>query len=77
MANKPVAIEVCNPNGKYGVVSTKPMLGSRWINILIEQDCRVEICTQKKNILSVEDIVALTGDKCDRVIGQVMYCKLV
>ncbi|KAG6572116.1 Glycerate dehydrogenase, partial [Cucurbita argyrosperma subsp. sororia] len=67
---KPVQIEVWNPNGKYRVVSTKPMPGTRWINLLIEQDCRVEICTEKKTILSVEDIVALIGDKCDGVIGQ-------
>uniref|UniRef100_A0A2N9ISL1 glycerate dehydrogenase n=1 Tax=Fagus sylvatica TaxID=28930 RepID=A0A2N9ISL1_FAGSY len=67
---KPVSIEVWNPNGRYRVVSTKPMPGTRWINLLIEQDCRVEICTQKKTILSVEDIIALIGDKCDGVIGQ-------
>ncbi|KAB5561467.1 hypothetical protein DKX38_006424 [Salix brachista] len=67
---KPIAIEVYNPNGKYRVVSTKSMPGTRWINLLIEQDCRVEICTQKKTILSVEDIIALIGDKCDGVIGQ-------
>ncbi|BBH09815.1 hydroxypyruvate reductase [Prunus dulcis] len=62
---KPVSIEVWNPHGKYRVVSTKPMPGTRWINLLMEQDCRVEICTQKKTILSVEDIIALIGDKCD------------
>ncbi|XP_071929664.1 glycerate dehydrogenase-like, partial [Coffea arabica] len=67
---KPVQIEVWNPNGKYRVVSTKPMPGTRWINLLIQQDCRVEICTQNKTILSVEDIIALIGDKCDGVIGQ-------
>ncbi|KAK2966822.1 hypothetical protein RJ640_026503 [Escallonia rubra] len=31
---------------------------------------KYRICTQKKTILSVEDIVALIGDKCDGVIGQ-------
>ncbi|KAF2302078.1 hypothetical protein GH714_032400 [Hevea brasiliensis] len=67
---KPVSIEVWNPSGKYRVVSTKSMPGTRWINLLIAQDCRVEICTEKKTILSVEDIVALIGDKCDGVIGQ-------
>jgi hypothetical protein len=40
---KPVSIEVWNPNGKYRVVSTKSMPGTRWINLLIEQDCRVEV----------------------------------
>ncbi|XP_010531533.1 PREDICTED: LOW QUALITY PROTEIN: glycerate dehydrogenase HPR, peroxisomal-like [Tarenaya hassleriana] len=67
---KPMAIEVYNPNGKYRVISTKPMPGTRWINLLIEQDCRLEICHQKKTILSVEDIVSLIGNKCDGVIGQ-------
>ncbi|KAF1880885.1 hypothetical protein Lal_00011945 [Lupinus albus] len=65
-----VSIEVWNPNGKYRVVSTKPMPGTRWINLLVQQDCRVEICTEKKTILSVEDIIALIGNKCDGVIGQ-------
>lgn len=40
---KPVSIEVWNPNGKYRVVSTKPMPGTRWINLLTQQDCRVEV----------------------------------
>ncbi|KAK4477236.1 hypothetical protein RD792_016450 [Penstemon davidsonii] len=66
----PLQVEVYNPNGKYRVISTKPMPGTRWINLLIEQDCRLEICTQKKTILSVEDIISLIGDKCDGVIGQ-------
>ncbi|KAL0376242.1 UNVERIFIED_CONTAM: Glycerate dehydrogenase HPR, peroxisomal [Sesamum calycinum] len=71
---KPLQVEVYNPNGKYRVVSTKPMPGTRWINLLIEQDCRLEICTQKKTILSVEDIISLIGDKCDGVIGQCSLC---
>lgn len=40
---KPVSIEVWNPNGKYRVISTKPMPGTRWINLLVEQGCRVEV----------------------------------
>ncbi|KAL7125502.1 hypothetical protein ABFS83_14G121200 [Erythranthe nasuta] len=67
---KPLQVEVYNPNGKYRVISTKPMPGTQWINALIEQDCRLEICTQKKTILSFEDIISLIGDKCDGVIGQ-------
>ncbi|KAL5995669.1 hypothetical protein ACLOJK_025736 [Asimina triloba] len=80
---KPVSIEVWNPNGKYRVISTKSMPGTRWIRLLTDQDCRVEvefssqadlvdsfpiqICTEKKTILSVEDILALIGNKCDGV----------
>ncbi|WOL16791.1 glycerate dehydrogenase [Canna indica] len=67
---KPISIEVWNPSGKYRVVSTKSMPGTRWIRLLTDQDCRVEICTEKKTILSVDDILALIGDRCDGVIGQ-------
>ncbi|ONK72585.1 uncharacterized protein A4U43_C04F20940 [Asparagus officinalis] len=67
---KPISIEVWNPNGKYRVISTKSMPGTRWIKLLTDQDCRVEICTENKTILSVDDILALIGDKCDGVIGQ-------
>lgn len=67
---KPISIEVWNPSGKYRVVSTKSMPGTRWIRLLTDQDCRVEICTEKKTMLSVEDILALIGEKCDGVIGQ-------
>ncbi|XP_042469748.1 glycerate dehydrogenase HPR, peroxisomal-like [Zingiber officinale] len=67
---KPISIQVWNASGKYRVVSTKSMPGTRWIRLLTDQDCRVEICTEKKTILSVDDIVALIGDRCDGVIGQ-------
>ncbi|XP_010555223.1 PREDICTED: glycerate dehydrogenase HPR, peroxisomal-like [Tarenaya hassleriana] len=67
---KPMAIEVYNPNGKYRIISTKPMPGTRWINLLTDHDCRLEICHQKKTILSVEDIISLIGNRCDGVIGQ-------
>ncbi|KAF6139882.1 hypothetical protein GIB67_009729 [Kingdonia uniflora] len=40
---KPFSIEVWNPNGKYKVISTKPMPGTRWIRLLTDQDCRVEL----------------------------------
>lgn len=39
---RPISLEVWNPSGKYRVVSTKPMPGTRWIRLLTEQDCRVE-----------------------------------
>ncbi|PWZ22970.1 Glycerate dehydrogenase [Zea mays] len=67
---KPVSIQVWNPSGKYRVVSTKSMPGTRWIRLLTDNDCRLEICTEHKTILSVDDILALIGDRCDGVIGQ-------
>lgn len=35
--------------------------------------CFFRYVQKKKTILSVEDIIALIGDKCDGVIGQVIY----
>ncbi|CAM6124342.1 unnamed protein product [Calypogeia fissa] len=64
------AVQVYNAGGKYRVISTKPMPGEQWIKALINADCRVEICTEKKTILSVEDILSLIGSQCDGVIGQ-------
>ncbi|KMZ70332.1 Glyoxylate/hydroxypyruvate reductase B [Zostera marina] len=67
---KPISIEIWNASGKYRVVSSKPMPGTRWIRLLTDQDCRVEICTAEKTILSVDDILGLIGNKCDGFIGQ-------
>lgn len=67
-AHLPVQVE--NAGGRFRVVSTKPMPGTRWIELLKAANCRLEICTAKKTILSEDDIEALIGDKCDGVIGQ-------
>lgn len=40
---KPISIEVWNPSGKYRVVSTKSMPGTRWIKLLTDNDCRLEV----------------------------------
>lgn len=63
-------VEVKNPGGKFRVVSTKPMPGSRWIQLLTSSNIRLEICTAKKTILDEDDIISLIGNKCDGVIGQ-------
>eukprot|EP00270_Netrium_digitus_P008311 TRINITY_DN2479_c0_g1_i2.p1 TRINITY_DN2479_c0_g1~~TRINITY_DN2479_c0_g1_i2.p1 ORF type:complete len:414 (+),score=116.83 TRINITY_DN2479_c0_g1_i2:66-1244(+) len=70
MATTSLPLKVVNPGGKFRVVSTKTMPGDRWIELLVKAGCRVEICTAEKVILDEDDIVALIGDKCDGVIGQ-------
>ncbi|KAJ7548175.1 hypothetical protein O6H91_07G001100 [Diphasiastrum complanatum] len=67
---KQLRVQVWNPAGKHRVVSTKPMPGTRWIGLLTAAGCRVEVCTENKTILSVEDIRSLIGTQCDGVIGQ-------
>eukprot|EP00850_Spirogloea_muscicola_P019457 SM000191S05206 [mRNA] locus=s191:16987:20724:+ [translate_table: standard] len=70
MAAAALPVRVENPNGRFRVVSTKPMPGTRWIQVLKDADCRVEICEAKKTILSKADVKSLIGDRCDGVIGQ-------
>eukprot|EP00245_Coleochaete_scutata_P014091 TRINITY_DN5910_c1_g1_i1.p1 TRINITY_DN5910_c1_g1~~TRINITY_DN5910_c1_g1_i1.p1 ORF type:complete len:450 (-),score=93.44 TRINITY_DN5910_c1_g1_i1:488-1663(-) len=70
MASSSLPVQVENPGGKYRVISTKPMPGTRWIETLKAADCRVEICVADKTILSVQDILSLIGNRVDGVIGQ-------
>jgi len=58
-----------NPSGSKRVIVTKELPGTRWLEILIQADCQVEICTSP-DILSVDEISAAIGAKCDGVIGQ-------
>jgi hydroxypyruvate reductase 1 len=58
-----------NPSGRNRVVVTKELPGDRWLEILAQADCKVEICTSTE-ILSVEEIEAAIGDECDGAIGQ-------
>ena len=58
-----------NPSGSKRVIVTKELPGARWLEALTQADCKVEICTST-DILSVDEIKAAIGDKCDGVIGQ-------
>ena len=58
-----------NPDGRRRVIVTKELPGRRWLDLLADADCRVEICTSPE-VLSPEDIQAAIGDRCDGAIGQ-------
>ncbi len=58
-----------NPSGSRRVVVTKDLPGDRWLEILNQADCRVEIGTST-DILSVDEIRQTIGDRCDGAIGQ-------
>ena len=60
---------VHNPSGDKRVIVTKKLPGERWVRILAQADCRVEICTSN-SILTPEEIKGAIGRKCDGVIGQ-------
>ena len=58
-----------NPNGKYRVLVTKELPGQRWLEILTDADCRVDILTSPA-IQSIAAIKAALGSTCSGAIGQ-------
>jgi hydroxypyruvate reductase 1 len=58
-----------NPVGDKRVVVTKDLPGSRWHEMLTAVGCRVEVCTDTV-ALSVAEIRAAMGSRCDGAIGQ-------
>ena len=58
-----------NPSGQNRVVVTKELPGERWLKLLINADCRVEICTSSQ-VLETKIIKKAIGKRCDGVIGQ-------
>ena len=62
--------QVHNEGGKFRVVVTKDLPGDRWLQILTQGGCRVEVSKHHDTILSNATIKKLIGSKCDGVIGQ-------
>lgn len=60
---------VYNPDGGRRVIVTKQLPGDRWLNLLTDADCRVEVCTSE-DVLAPDVIASRIGDACDGVIGQ-------
>ena len=58
-----------NPSGSKRVIVTKTLPGARWLEVLAGSGSRVEVCTSP-DILSVDEIKAAIGERCDGVIGQ-------
>jgi len=63
-------VEVHNESGSKRVVVTKDLPGERWLQILVQAGCRVEVSKIPDTILSNSQIKQLIGKKCDGVIGQ-------
>ncbi len=61
--------KIVNPDGSRRVIVTKELPGARWLQLLTDADCRVEIA-QGDDLLSVDEIKAAIGEKCDAAIGQ-------
>ena len=63
-------MQVHNESGKFRVVVTKALPGDRWLQILTQAGCRVEVSKHHDTILNNATIKKLIGNKCDGVIGQ-------
>ena len=65
--------QVHNENGSKRVVVTKDLPGTRWLDVLLAANCRVEICAHEDFILSQTTIKTLMSEgmrQCHGVIGQ-------
>jgi hydroxypyruvate reductase 1 len=60
---------VYNPSGSKRVIVTKELPGERWLKILSQADCKIEICTSP-DLLSTDEIKTAMGSQCDGAIGQ-------
>jgi len=58
-----------NQSGSRRVIVTKELPGDRWLDILTNADCKIEICTSP-DVLSIQEIKAAFGNRCDGAIGQ-------
>ena len=56
-------------SGSKRVIVTKQLPGDRWLEILAAADCQVDVCTSSE-ILSMSEIEAAVGSRCDGAIGQ-------
>jgi len=65
----PAEWNVYNPDGDRRVVVTKRLPGDRWLNLLTDANCRVEVCSSD-DVLTTGEIADRIGEKCDAVIGQ-------
>ena len=65
----PLKWRVENPSGHNRVIVTKELPGERWLQLLNNADCRVEIC-QSTHVLETTDIKDAIGNRCDGAIGQ-------
>jgi len=61
--------ETRHPDGRFRVVVTKPLPGTRWLDLLTGADCRVEVCGGQRP-LTADEIAATIGETCDAAIVQ-------
>jgi len=61
--------QVHNPNGRLRVVSTKPMPGTRWIEVVTAAGCRLEVPRLAACCYACGEVLSLSG-KGSRLAAQ-------
>jgi glycerate dehydrogenase len=64
-----MAWRVINPDGRFRVIATKELPGERWISLLKDAGCRIEI-SDSQSILTPSEIKDAIGDFCSAAIAQ-------
>ncbi len=62
-------VETHHPQGRFRILVTKKLPGTRWMEILTDDDCRVEVGNLEETI-NADGLKAWIGDSCHGVIGQ-------
>jgi hydroxypyruvate reductase 1 len=62
--------KVHNPAGSKRVVVTKELPGKRWLDVLVQAGCKVEVC-RSTDSLSAAEIKTAIGNRCAGAIGQI------
>jgi hydroxypyruvate reductase 1 len=60
---------IVNPDGKCRIIVTKELPGTRWIEILTDAGCRIEI-SDSQTILSPDEIKSAIGTSCFGAVAQ-------
>jgi glycerate dehydrogenase len=62
-------LKIVNPSGRWRVVVTKDLPGSRWLDLLTAAGCRVEVASGR-DVLDQVQVGEAIGGHVDAVIGQ-------
>jgi hydroxypyruvate reductase 1 len=68
-------LKTVNPSGEKRVLVTRDMPGSRWLEILTDAGCAVEV-NELPRALTAAEICAAIGGHGDGVIGQITEARI-
>ncbi len=61
--------QVHNPEGSHRIIVTSPLLGDRWLKILTNAHCRVDVCTSTEPV-STQELFDAMNRRCEGAMGQ-------